>query len=83
MWDDIYPVKNVGSGTITLKKSGKWDFRGQKMWEVGLLKACVTPHKYNCSLSRKHHILKLLHVYSHLNVRQSTLNPVRLGWVGC
>ena len=29
-------TQDVGSGTIGVKKCGKWDYRGEKMWEVGL-----------------------------------------------
>ena len=29
-------TQDVGSGTIGVKKYGKWDYRGEKMWEVGL-----------------------------------------------
>ena len=29
-------TQDVGSGTIGVNKCGKWDHRGEKMWEVGL-----------------------------------------------
>ena len=29
-------TQDVGSGTIGVKKFGKWDYMGEKMWEVGL-----------------------------------------------
>ena len=29
-------TQDVGSGTIGVKQCGKWDYRGEKMWEVGL-----------------------------------------------
>ena len=29
-------TQDVGSGTIGVNKCGKWDYRGEQMWEVGL-----------------------------------------------
>ena len=34
IWGGV--TQDVGSGTIGVKKCGKWDYRGEKMWEVGL-----------------------------------------------
>ena len=41
-------TQDVGSGIIEVKKCGKWDYRGEQMWEVGLslgLAICLS-YKY-------------------------------------